>query len=94
MEIVIKISEETVNKIKDNAMFAGTIPSEILWDITSAIVNGTPIPDNMTNGDVIKAMFPNGKVIERDEATGYEQMLDDKYSYCSWFDGVWWNAPY
>lgn len=48
----------------------------------------------ITNGDVIKAMFPNGKVIERDEATGYEQMIDDKYSYCSWFDGIWWRTPY
>ena len=50
--------------------------------------------DGMTNGEVIKTLFPNGKIIERDEATGYEQMLDDKCSYCSWFDGSWWNAPY
>lgn len=52
------------------------------------------IPKGMTNGEVIQALFPNGKVIECDEAIGYEQMLDDKYSYCSWFDGLWWNAPY
>ena len=57
-------------------------------------VNAIEIPENATNGDVIKVMFPNGKVIECDEAVGYEQMLDDKYSYCSWFDGLWWNAPY
>ena len=42
MQMVIDIPEETVNEIKDNAMFAGAIPSEILWDVTSAIVNGTP----------------------------------------------------
>jgi len=52
------------------------------------------IPEDATNGDVIKALFPNGKVIKCDEATGYEQMIDDKYSYCSWFDASWWNAPY
>ena len=62
--------------------------------IAKAIKSGISIPDNATNGDMIKAIFPNGKVIERDEATGYEQMLDDKYSYCSWFDGLWWNSPY
>ena len=62
--------------------------------LTKAVKNGTPIPDNATNGDVIKALFPYGKVIERDEATGYEQMLDDKYSYCSWFDSLWWNSKY
>ena len=31
------------HKVSD-AMFAGTIPSEIRWDVTSAIVNGTPLP--------------------------------------------------
>ena len=56
--------------------------------------NNIWIPDGMTNGEVLQALFPNGKVIEYDEAIGYEQMLDDKYSYCSWFDGLWWNAPY
>jgi len=50
--------------------------------------------ERMTNGEAIKALFPNGKVIECDEATGYEQMLDDENSYCSWFDSLWWNAPY
>ena len=44
IELVIKIPEKTVNDIKDNAMFAGSISSEILWDVTSAIVNGTPLP--------------------------------------------------
>ena len=44
IELVIKIPEKTVNDIKDNAMFAGSISSEILWDVNSAIVNGTPLP--------------------------------------------------
>lgn len=44
MKLIIDIPEKTVNEIKDNAMFAGTIPSEILWDVTSAIVNGIPLP--------------------------------------------------
>lgn len=44
MQIVIDIPEETANKIKDNVMFAGSLPSDIRWDVTSAIVNGTPLP--------------------------------------------------
>lgn len=40
IELVIKIPEDTVDKIKDNTMFAGSISSEILWDVTNAIVNG------------------------------------------------------
>ena len=43
IELVIKIPEKTVNDIKDNAMFAGSISSDIRWDITNAIVNGTPL---------------------------------------------------
>ena len=56
--------------------------------------NNIWIPDGMTNGDVIQALFPNGKVIDCNESVGYEQMIDGKYSYCLWFDGLWWNAPY
>jgi hypothetical protein len=44
IELVIKIPEDTVDEIKDNAMFAGSISSEILWDVTSAIVNGIALP--------------------------------------------------
>lgn len=44
IKLVIKIPEKTINEIKDNAMFAGSISSDIRWDVTSAIVNGTPLP--------------------------------------------------
>lgn len=44
IELVIKIPEETVNEIKDNAMFSYSISSDIRWDVTSAIVNGTQLP--------------------------------------------------
>lgn len=44
IELVIKISEKTVNDIKDNAMFAKPIADHIKWDVTSAIVNGTILP--------------------------------------------------
>lgn len=54
-------------------------------------VNAIEIPDNATNGDVIKALFSNVKT--RDNS-------DDFITYT--FDGIvgtmvekaWWNAPY
>ena len=53
------------------------------------------VPKDATNGDVIKAMFPNGKIIKTEDGDfGYEIYLDDTYSFCSWFDGLWWNAKY
>lgn len=44
MQIVIKITEDLFTQIKDNVLFANSIPSDIRWDITDAIVNGTPLP--------------------------------------------------
>lgn len=44
VELVIKIPEDTVNAIKDNAMVVGSISSDIRWDITNAMVTGTPLP--------------------------------------------------
>lgn len=53
-----------------------------------------PIPAGATNGDMIKAMFPNGKEYDNDGDVRYEIEIDFDYSFCSYFDGVWWNAPY
>lgn len=44
IELVIKIPEKTANEIKDNAMFAGSVSSDIRWDVTSAIVNSILLP--------------------------------------------------
>ena len=49
IELVIKMPEKTINEIKDNAMFAGSISSDVRWDVTSAIVNGTPLPKGHGN---------------------------------------------
>lgn len=55
-------------------------------------INAIPIPKEVTNGDMIKAMFPN-----------IESRLDEKTSIIlvKWTDGAtktfkasWWNAPY
>lgn len=54
IELVVKIPKKTVNEIKDNAMLAGSISSDIRWDVTSAIVNGIPLPKG------------NGRLVDRD----------------------------
>ncbi len=89
IEVVIKIPEKTVNDIKDNAMFAGSISSDVRWDVTSAIVNGTPLPDNATNGDVIKALFPQNKYIEGERYV----IINGKTENISIWNN-WWNTPY
>ena len=59
-------------------------------DIDDKAINVIPIPDSATNGDVIKAMFPNLKV----EDNGGSIYLH--YPNGGWIviDKDWWNAPY
>jgi len=84
MDVLISISDEIYRHAKD-----GSEDSNDEWNAMRAIANGTPIPDNATNGDVIKAMFPNTSlhIDERSHTiwVGYEEMS---------FRIDWWNAPY
>ena len=82
---------------KDVCIFAETV-----FDMLEALppVNAIPIPEGATNGDVIKAMFPNCKdwkaKIEDNDGEIYEvhfvqlpnSMTINKY------EESWWNAPY
>lgn len=45
--------------------------------------------ENSTNGDIIKAMFPNREIVEHD--TWIELSFVDGMDE---FDKNWWNAPY
>ena len=56
-----------------------------------SILNGTPIPDNATNGDVIKAMFPNIVVEEQSKDVFIVFNMDFQGTP---FYKTWWNAPY
>lgn len=52
------------------------------------------IPENATNGDMIKAVFPNGKTIMTNGLEiGYRPAKpNDKWII--WFMQDWWNAKY
>jgi len=44
------------------------------------------IPEGMTNGEVIQAVFPNISVYEH----GSTYSVNNEYN----FNATWWNAPY
>lgn len=58
-----------------------------MWTVIKAVQNGTPTP-NATNGDVIKAMFPNSEyeILYNTVSTDIDNGL--------WFTLDWWNSPY
>lgn len=73
---------EYVNYIV-TALTDGATPSD------APTINAIPIPENATNGDVIKAMFPTAKFYcaERLQTAGMPRRNAD-------FDVDWWNAKY
>ena len=84
-EIVIKLSDTEYNQLiyGDDGL-----DYEVL---EQAVVNGAPIPDNATNGDVIKAMFPNIEVEEQGKDLFIVFNMDIQGTP---FYKAWWNAPY
>ena len=86
--------KQVIIEISDNAYKAiigsGYVVSD--FNMISTIRNGTILSENPTNGDMIKAMFPN-----------YESRYDTEYEIITGhldkthrhnFDLDWWNAPY
>lgn len=80
MQIVIDIPERMYLSAKEDALCG-----EIL--LVDAIKNGTPLPKGITNGGIIKAMFPNIDFIETDSACVY-------YGVNMRSNKDWWDAPY
>lgn len=76
MKLIIEIDEEIYRHAKD-----GSEDSNDEWNAMRAIANGTPIPDNATNGDVIMAMFPN---------VDFVTDVFGGFNFPKW----WWNALY
>lgn len=92
MKLVIEIPEREYKVICENNYVAVCACPNLL---SNAIKNGTPIPDNATNGDMIKAMFPNTEVDDYDY--GKDPIIDvygiDDTEYIT-LRKAWWNAPY
>ena len=59
-------------------------------------VNAIPVPDNATNGDVIKAIFPNAAIVVgrlKGETIDMVHLRNNNMTEASFYQD-WWNAPY
>ena len=92
MKIVIDIPEE-VKEVFDKANEDNLKGSYYDYNslIGKAIQNGTPLSNNVTNGDVIKALFPN---VHCNETCNETLVWTDLDSESTRFLKSWWNAPY
>ena len=84
MKLIIDISKEVYKNIQKRS---AEIQAEG-FSLENSVLNGTPIPEDATNGDVIKAMFPNAKIIKM---FGFKLF---QYYKNVRFDDAWWNTPY
>ena len=90
---LIPISDEEYEVIKKYR----EIPSNMNHSLTMKILshgNSIFFPDNATNGDLIKAMFPNAlrsDYFENDTTIIY---LQDENESEMVVPEDWWNAPY
>lgn len=86
MQIVIDIPEEDYEYLKLHNKDG----------LYNAILNGKPLPKDPTNGDMIKALFPDAKV----NVAKYSYVIEVKLPYHTEYDtGLlcdrgWWNSPY
>ena len=90
MTLIIDIPDEDYDKIKDNSPDAFNYLTS--WRLYDAIKNGTQLFDNPTNGDMIKAIFPN-MIDSCWERKKYLSDVCGDYTAIEYTEN-WWNAPY
>ena len=68
------------------------------YDIIKNYKSFMPIPEGATNGDMIKAMFPQAKIIINEllgtNGTVFVQYGSEEYDEIVSYSLEWWDAPY
>ena len=97
MRIILEISDEEVEIINRNGFNKdGTFSFKLNEVVKQAIRNGVILPDNATNGDMIKAMFPLIEIKREISSTSDNIVMRDDsfFEAINRFHTDWWKAPY
>ena len=92
-KIMIEIPDYQYRHIceKDSISLRSRGYTDIAICAMNAVKNGIVLPDNTTNGDVIKALFPKVKI---HQSGGYTMALFQPSTFLEDTRNEWWNAPY
>ena len=82
MKLIIDIPKGEYDKICKTMMHTSSGNPNFYFE--SKIANGTPIPDNATNGEVLKTIFKPNRITRMDD------IVREEYD----FTHEWWNSPY
>lgn len=89
-EDIIRNLKYTIEKHKNDRVDTfGTNISTMCADILTVLDRCIEIPEGATNGDMIKAIFPNC-VIDEDFGGAVITNIDNK----QYWRKEWWNSPY
>jgi hypothetical protein len=80
----------------NNSLVCGAYELETIEMFLNAFKEMKIISDNATNGDMIKAMFPNCEQKENIHNGYFEMYFDGDFGNPSYMRvrEYWWNAPY
>ena len=78
----------SLDKIDSLRFALESIKVDRAYDLAYEKVDFIEIPEGATNGDMIKAMFPNISVYEHGNGATYS--INNEYN----FNSTWWNSPY
>lgn len=86
-KLIIELPQWQFESIKTMTHKSNPVDIGVMINAMTSIANGVVIPDNATNGDVIRALFPNNHIDEMSHTVwiGYDDMA---------FRKCWWNSPY
>ena len=84
MQIVIEIDKDQYEMVKQ---YSGS------YNFGYAIANGTVLPEKVTNGDMIIALFPQCPTYPLCHDIGF-YADESKQKMVVAFPKEWWNAPY
>ena len=87
--------KEICQKIDGDKIYDSTVKmlAPVCESIERKVDRAILVPENATNGDMIKAMFPNA-IIEINELGSMVHVKYDNHTCWVNYELEWWNAPY
>lgn len=107
MKILMDVDKEIYQELSDNEYIIRDLTSEVvprsLWTwICRYALDGIRLSDNATNGDIIKTIFPDCRVVGNHNKYEINNGINETASYIIVrfghteveFNAVWWGSLY